>query len=160
MTERRSTEASQFIKAPREAVYQAFVKAEALAQWLAPDTMTGRVETLDARQGGLFRMSLTYTEPQDANLGKSSDDTDTFEGKIVELIPNEKIVWVTEFDSDQPDMMGEMTIIWTLTDVDGGTNVRVVFEDIPKGINLADNELGSRQSLKKLAAFVEYDSPS
>jgi hypothetical protein len=28
-------------------------------------------------------------------------------------------------------------------------------EDIPKGIRLEDNELGSRQSLQKLAALVE-----
>jgi hypothetical protein len=42
-----------------------------------------------------------------------------------------------------------------LADADEGTEVTVFFEDIPQGIRLEDNELGSRQSLRKLAAFVE-----
>jgi len=33
--------------------------------------------------------------------------------------------------------------------------VTVLFEDIPAGISLEDNELGSRSSLQKLATYVE-----
>jgi len=100
-------------------------------------------------------MSLVYVEPSDSPRGKSSEDTDTVEGRFVELLPNEKIVWVSEFESDQPDYAGEMRITWTLADAVGGTEVTVLCEDIPKGIRLEDNELGSRQSLRKLAAFIE-----
>ena len=151
----RSTRASQIVKAPREKVYQAFLDPDALATWLAPDTMRGRVESFDPRAGGTFRMSLTYMNQADAPRGKTSDDTDSFEGTFVELIPNEKIVWVTEFDSPDPDFAGEMTITWMLTDAEGGTEVTVLFNDIPTGVRLEDNELGSQQSLRKLAAYVE-----
>ena len=48
-----------------------------------------------------------------------------------------------------------MTITWSLVEQDGATEVSVLFEDIPVGIRLEDNEEGSRQSLAKLAAFVE-----
>jgi hypothetical protein len=48
-----------------------------------------------------------------------------------------------------------MTITWHLADAAGGTEVTVLCEDIPTGIRLEDNELGSRSSLQKLAAFIE-----
>ncbi len=151
----RRTLATQHIRAPREAVYRAFLDADAVAVWLAPDSMRGQVHTFEPHEGGSIRMSLTYQNPQDAIPGKTSDDTDTFAGKFVELCPNERIVQVFEFESEQPEFAGEMRMTWSLTDADGGTEVSVLCEDIPRGIRLEDNELGSRQSLHKLAAFVE-----
>ncbi len=157
-SEGRSTRVSQIIKAPREVVYGAFLEPEAVASWLAPDNMRGHVELFEPHAGGKFRMSLTYLDQKDRPRGKTSEDTDTSEGRFVELLPNEKIVQVVEFESDQPDFAGEMRITWSLADADGGTEVTVLCENIPKGIRLEDNELGSRQSLRKLAAFVERGS--
>ena len=154
----RNTRVSQLVNAPREVVYQAFTKPEAVASWLAPDNMRGHVEIFEPHAGGKFRMSLTYLDQKDRPRGKTSEDTDTSEGTFVELIPNQKIVQVFEFESDQPDMAGEMKITWSLKDANGGTEVTVLMEDIPKGIRLEDNELGSRQSLRKLAAYVERGS--
>lgn len=154
----RSTSVSQLVKAPRADVYRAFTDPKALAMWLAPDTMRGQVHTFDLREGGKFRMSLTYTDPQDASLGKTTGDTDTSESTFLEIIPNEKMVWLVEFESEQPEFAGETRMTWTLVDKDGGTKVTVLCEDIPAGIRLEDNELGSKQSLLKLAAFVERGS--
>lgn len=150
----RSTKVSQHIKAPRETVYRAFVEADAIATWLAPDDMRGQVHTFDPREGGKMRMSLTYLDGG-SSRGKTSADTDTFEGRFVELLPNEKIVQIFEFESDQPEFAGEMKITWSLVDVDGGTEVTSLCEDIPQGISLEDNETGSRSSLRKLAAYIE-----
>lgn len=154
----RSTRVSQIIKAPRETVYEAFLEPDALVAWLPPDGMTGQIHTFEPLEGGKFRMSLTYRDQQNSPRGKTSDDTDTVEGTFVELLPNERIVWVTEFESEDPVFAGEMRIIWSLADADEGTEVTVLCEDIPQGIRLEDNELGSRQSLQKLAAFVESGS--
>jgi uncharacterized protein YndB with AHSA1/START domain len=154
----RSTRASQIIKAPREVVYRAFLEPDAVASWLPPDGMKGHVHTFEPHEGGRFRVSLTYLDRLESPRGKTSGDTDTVEGKFVELIPNEKIVQVTEFESEQPDFAGEMKITWSLADVDGGTEVTVLCEDIPQGIRLADNETGSRSSLRNLAAFIERGS--
>jgi uncharacterized protein YndB with AHSA1/START domain len=149
----RTTRVSQLIKAPREAVYRAFIESDAVAKWLSPGNMSGKVHTFEPRVGGKIRMSLTYQDP--SSRGKTSEATDTFEGRFVELIPNEKVVWVTEFESDQQEFAGEMRLTWTLVEANGGTEITVLCEDIPKGISLADNETGSKSSLQKLAAFVE-----
>lgn len=158
MTPDRSTRVSRLIKAPREVVYRAFLEPDAVASWLPPDGMKGQVHVLEPRVGGKFRVSLTYLNPEESLGGKTSADTDTTQGRFVELIPKEKIVWMTEFESEQSEFAGEMKIIWSLADADGGTEVTVVCEDIPVGIRLEDNELGSKLSLQKLAAFVENTS--
>jgi hypothetical protein len=48
-----------------------------------------------------------------------------------------------------------MTITMTLTDVDGGTEISAVHDRLPPGLSPADNEVGWRLSLAKLAALVE-----
>jgi uncharacterized protein YndB with AHSA1/START domain len=54
-----------------------------------------------------------------------------------------------------PALRGEMTVTFTLTDVDGGTEVHAVFDGLPHGVAPADNETGWRLSLAKLAELVE-----
>jgi uncharacterized protein YndB with AHSA1/START domain len=100
-------------------------------------------------------MSLTYQDPKQSPGGKTSEDTDTFQGKFAELVPNEKIVWVVEFESQDPGFAGEMRVTFSLADADGGTEVTALCEDIPKGVRPEDNEMGCRSSLQKLAAFLE-----
>src|ERR1700730_12779023 len=89
---RASTRVSRIIKAPRKAVYQACLDPDAVATWRAPDNMKGHVHVFDAREGGTFRMSLTYQDPARSPGGKTSEDTDTFQGRFVELVPDEKVV--------------------------------------------------------------------
>jgi uncharacterized protein YndB with AHSA1/START domain len=47
-----STRTSRVIKATRETLYRAFTDPEALAVWLSPGEMTGKVHEFDARVGG------------------------------------------------------------------------------------------------------------
>ncbi len=95
----RSTRVSTLVHAPRAAVYRAFVEADAVATWLAPDNMRGQVHAFEPHAGGMIRMSLTYLNQSDVGRGKTSADTDTFEGRFVELVPNQKIVQVFTFES-------------------------------------------------------------
>lgn len=153
-----TTEVSRVIHAPRSAVYQAFLNQDALARWLPPGNMMGYVHTLEPQAGGKIHMSLVYQdidESPDDKGGKSTADADTFEGEIVELVADEKIVWATEFESDNPDFAGTMIITWSLRDADEGTHVTARCENIPAGVRPEDNEAGSRSSLEKLAAYLE-----
>ena len=150
-----STRVSRIIRAPREAVYQAFLDRDAVAAWLPPETMSGQVHAFDPREGGEFGMSLTYQDPRHSPGGKTSEDSDTFQGRFVELVPDEKIVWVVEFESQDPGFAGEMRITWSLEDAEAGTEVTVLCENIPQGVRPEDNEMGSRSSLQKLAALLE-----
>lgn len=153
-----TTSVSLVINAPRPRVYQSFLSGDTVASWLAPDNMRATVHRFEPRPGGDIRISLTYQnleETPDGMGGKSAPDTDTFRGTFVELVPDEKIVWLTEFESPDPAFSGTMTLIWSLADADGGTEVTVRCENIPRGVRPEDNEAGSRSTLEKLAAFLE-----
>src|SRR4051794_27311072 len=90
-----STRVSRHVKAPRSAVYQALVDASAIARWRVPVGMSGHVHEFDAREGGSFRISLTYDAP--SGTGKSAAHTDTYHGHFVKLVPDEQVVEVFEF---------------------------------------------------------------
>jgi uncharacterized protein YndB with AHSA1/START domain len=153
--ERASTQVSKMIKAPRKAVYQACLDPDAVASWRAPENMKGQMHVFDAREGGTFRMSLTYRNPEHSPGGKTSEDTDTFHGRFVELVPCERIVEVIEFESQDPGFAGEMTITTSFADTGEGTVITVLCQDIPPGIRPEDNEMGTKQSLQNLAALFE-----
>ncbi len=146
---------SNVIKAPRKTIYRAFLDPEAVASWLAPDTMRGHIHTFEPQEGGKFRISLTYQNPGDAQRGKTTEGTDTYHGRFVQLIPDEKIVEAIEFESENPDFAGEMIMTVLLADVEGGTEVSLLYDNLPAGVRPEDNEAGSLQSLRKLAALVE-----
>ncbi|NKL79781.1 SRPBCC family protein [Rhizobium leguminosarum] len=153
MTPSRSTTVSRFIAAPRERIYRAFLDADAVATWLPPGTMKGIVHAFQGREGGAFSMSLVYPD-ETSHPGKTSDKTDKFQGRFAKLVPDERIVWATVFDSEDEGFSGEMTVTTILSPADGGTDVGMVCDDIPSGIRLEDNEEGCRSTLDKLAAFV------
>jgi uncharacterized protein YndB with AHSA1/START domain len=149
------TQTSRVIQAPREALYRAFTDPGALAVWLAPGEMTGKVHAFDARVGGGYRMSLFYPAFEQVYRGKTAEREDRFTARFVELTPPTRIVQAIAFDSVDPAFSGEMTMVVTLEDKEGGTEVTVVFEHIPSGIRPEDNEAGCRSSLEKLARYLE-----
>lgn len=148
-----STRLSQHVNAPRADVYRALLDAQAVATWRVPQGMTSQVHVFDPREGGSFRISLTYDTP--TGTGKTTEHTDTYHGHFVKLVPNEQVVEVMEFETADPALRGEMTITFTLTEVDGGTDVLGVHDNLPQGVSPADNEIGWRMALEKLARLVE-----
>ncbi|HTE85432.1 MAG TPA: SRPBCC domain-containing protein [Dehalococcoidia bacterium] len=82
-----STRVSRIIHAPPKAIYEAFLDRDAMATWLPPDGMTAEVHAFNAHEGGTFRMSLTYQDPDHSPRGKTSDDRDTVQGRFVKLVP-------------------------------------------------------------------------
>ena len=148
-----STRISRHVNAPRAIVYRALLDARAVATWMVPTGMTSHVHTFDAREGGSFRISLTYDGP--SGTGKTTAHTDTYHGRFVKLVANEQVVEVVEFETTDPALRGEMTITITLADADGGTDVLAVHDALPRGVPTADNEAGWREALAKLAMLVE-----
>jgi uncharacterized protein YndB with AHSA1/START domain len=150
---RNSTRITCHVNAPRAAVYDALLDARAVSRWKVPAGMTCHVHAFDAREGGAFRISLSYDSPTET--GKSSAHTDTYHGRFVKLVPNEQVVEVDEFETTDPALRGEMTITISLADADGGTEILAMHEGVPPGVPIADNEAGWRSSLGRLAALVE-----
>ena len=148
-----STRITRRIAAPRPAVYRALIDPAAIARWRVPDGMTSEVHEFDGREGGRFRVSLTYDAP--TGTGKSAARTDTYHGHFARLVPDEQVVEVFEFETADPGLGGEMTMTTVLADADGGTEVLIVHDGVPDSVPPADNETGTRMALAKLARLVE-----
>jgi uncharacterized protein YndB with AHSA1/START domain len=143
------------IKAPREILYRAFTDPAALEAWLSPGEMTGKVHDFDGRVGGGYRMSLYYPASEQVARGKTAEREDRYTARFLELTPPARIVQAITFDSADPAFAGEMDMVVTLEEGDGGTKVTILFEHIPPGIRPEDNDAGTRSSLEKLARYVE-----
>ncbi|HZM76442.1 MAG TPA: SRPBCC domain-containing protein [Candidatus Limnocylindrales bacterium] len=151
-----STRVSQLVRAPRPAVYGALLHAKAIAKWRMPDNMRSEVHEFDPREGGYFRVSLTYDSPDEA--GKTSAHTDTYHGYFTKLVPNEQVVEELRFETDDEVLAAAtITMTTTLSDADDGTEVVIVHEGMPESIPQADNETGTRMALAKLARLVEAE---
>jgi len=148
-----STQVRRTLRAPRERVFRALTDPEAIATWRVPSGMAGAVHEYDARVGGRFRISLTYDSPD--RTGKSGAHTDTYHGYFAQIVPNERVVEVLEFETDDPAMRGEMTMSITLRDTGGGTALAAEHSGLPPGVDPADNELGWNEALDRLALLVE-----
>src|SRR5580704_14664837 len=116
-----STRVSAHMKAPRPVVYRALLDADAVAKWRVPEGMTSQVHEFEAREGGSFRVSLTYDAPD--RTGKSTSHTDTYHGHFAKLVPDEQVVEVFEFETADPALAGTMTMTTTLADDGGGTDL-------------------------------------
>jgi uncharacterized protein YndB with AHSA1/START domain len=150
-----TTRTSRIIKAPREALYRAFTDPAALAAWLSPGEMTGKVHEFDGRVGGGYRMSLFYPSSEQVYRGKTSEREDRFTARFIELTYPTRIVQAISFDTEDPAFSEEMTMVVTFEDRDDGTEVTIMFENIPPGIRPEDNDAGTRLSLEKLARYLE-----
>lgn len=151
---RKTDSASRVVAAPAEQIYRAFIDPAAWPQWLPPEGMTGHIYEFDVRPGGIYRMALTYRGDH-PNAGKTSEDTDVVEGRFAELVPNERVVQLVTFQSDDPAFGGAMRMIWSLSPAPGGTEVMITAENVPAGISKEDHDVGLRSTLENLARFVE-----
>src|SRR6266705_952311 len=147
-----STRTSKVIWARPEELYAAFLDPTALIVWLPPAEMTGEIHEFDARVGGGYRMSLFYPPDERAFRGKASGREDMVSVRVVELAPPRRIVEAVSFATTDPAFCGEMTMTATFEEVSGGTEVTLVFENLPRA---EDNAAGSRLSLEQLARRFE-----
>jgi uncharacterized protein YndB with AHSA1/START domain len=85
------------LRAIPERVYRAFLDPDAMAKWLPPNGFTGKVHQLDAKVGGMHRMSFT-----NFCTGRSH----SFGGQYLELVPHERIRYTDKFDD--PNLLGEL----------------------------------------------------
>ena len=151
----RKTENSKIIKATKEELYNAFTEPKALENWLVPGEMTAKIHNFNLMVGGGYEMSLIYPDSDTKSKGKTQDKEDRYTAKFIELKPFEKIIQTTVFDSRDPNFQGEMKMSVNFESIENATKVTIIFENIPIGINLKDNEIGTDSSLEKLAQFVK-----
>lgn len=142
------------IRASRAATYAALLDRRAVQTWRVPHGMRSVVHEFDPHEGGRFRVSLTYDDP--SADGKSGGHTDTYGGTFARLVDGQEVVERVAFETTDPAMAGEMTIRTMLADAGAEhTDVTMSFENLPAGVSPADNELGTRMALDRLAALLE-----
>ena len=97
-----------------EKVYRAFLEKDAMTKWLPPNGFTCKVQHMDAKVGGKFKMSFrNFTTGNDHSFG----------GEYLELVPNEVIRYTDSFDD--PNLPGTMRVTVTLKSVSVGTEVNI-----------------------------------
>jgi uncharacterized protein YndB with AHSA1/START domain len=136
-------------------IYQAFLDPEAVSSWRPPEGMKCQIYEFNPHVGGTFRMSFGFTDTNHAMRGKTSEHSDVFRGRFLELTPNKRIVELVEFESDDPAFAGAMTITTTIVPVSGGIEVTILCENVPIGIQPGDHDKGMASILKNLAVFTE-----
>ena len=77
------------LRAKPDKIYRAFLDPEALARWLPPNGFTCKVDHLDAKVGGTFRMAFR-------NFGTGNGHA--FGGAYLELVPGKRIRYTDKFD--------------------------------------------------------------
>ena len=136
------------LRAPPERVYRAFLDADAMVKWLPPNGFTGKVQHVDARPGGSYKMSFTNF---------TTGSSHSFGGQYVELVPHERIRYTDRFDD--PNLPGAMNLTISLTKVSCGTELNVTQEGVPDIIPAEACYLGWQESLALLTKLVEAEIP-
>ena len=136
------------LRANPERIYRAFLDADAMAKWLPPYGFTCRVQHLDARVGGSFRMSFTNF---------TTGNGHSFGGEYLELVPDTLIRYTDQFED--PNLPGVLEVTVRLKPVLCGTEVSIVQEDLPEMIPVEMCYLGWQESLAQLATLVEPNIP-
>lgn len=132
------------LSAPPERVFKAFINAEAMVKWFAPNGYTAKVHSLDARVGGEYKMSFTNF---------TTGNSHSFGGKYIEIVPDQLLKYTDRFDD--PNLAGEIQVTVTFKKVFCGTEVNITQEGIPDAIPKESCYMGWQQSLNQLAQLVE-----
>jgi len=127
-----------------EKIYRAFIEADALAKWLPPNGFACTVHQLDAKVGGIFRMSFRNF---------TTGNCHSFGGEYIELVPHERLRYTDKFDD--PNLPGQIQVTVTLKKVSLGTELNIVQEGLPDAIPPEACYLGWQESLRNLAKLVE-----
>jgi uncharacterized protein YndB with AHSA1/START domain len=136
------------LRARPQKVYRAFLDAGAMAKWLPPYGFICKVQHMDARVGGSFKMSF-----ENFSTGQGH----SFGGEYLELVPGELIRYTDRFDD--PNLPGVIQVTVKLKPVSCGTELHIVQEGLPEVIPLEMCYLGWQESLAQLANLVEPDIP-
>lgn len=150
-----STRTTKVVKATQQQVYDAFMNPDLLVRWLPPAEMTGKIHMFDGRVGGGYRMSLLYPETETKFQGKTADREVRVEVRFTALSPPDRITEAITFVTTEPSLMGEVTMTATFETVSEGTEVTLLFENLPPGIRPEDNDASARLSLYQLARLFD-----
>lgn len=127
-----------------EKLFRAFLEPDAIVKWFPPHGFTCKIHQLDAKAGGVYKMSFTNF---------TTGNSHSFSGKYLEIVPGKKLRYTDKFDD--PNLPGEMTTTIELNKVSCGTELSIVQTGIPDVIPAEMCYLGWQECLTQLKMLVE-----
>lgn len=136
-----SVSITRHFDAPRERVFEAFTKAQAMQEWYGPETFTcPRVES-DPRPGGKYLVEMRSAEGV----------VHIVSGEYREVRAPEKLVFTWAWLQDGK-RGHESTVTITFASKDGGTEILMLHSSLADDGDTKAHESGWNSSLRKLAA--------
>jgi len=140
-------------QAPREQVYEAWTRPEALGQWFGPHSHTCTVEKLEVREGGEYQIRLTpVSEDHDCKGDPEADSVCA--GKFVKLKAPETIVMTFSWIENGADI-GETLLSIELLESNNGTELILTHEKLPNEELRQAHAGGWQGSLECLEEFLQ-----
>ena len=147
--EKTSLEIKRFLKVPRNRVYQAWTDPAQLRQWFGPENVRTRDLVAETRVGGKFRWDLTNPEGEEM----------TVEGEYLDLQPGRKIVFTWQWQDDETWENRNSVVTVELSDAAGGTELRLLHEQLPSEESRDNHNEGWNSLLNKLDKFLNEKAP-
>jgi len=142
--EKTSLEIKRFINVPRNRVYQAWTDPAQLREWFGPENVRTRDLVAETRVGGKFRWDLTNPEGEEM----------TVEGEYLDLQPGRKIVFTWQWQDDETWENRNSVVTVELSDAAGGTELRLLHEQLPSEESRDNHNEGWNSLLNKLDKFL------
>jgi len=142
-SENLSLEIKRLIRAPRDRVYAAWTDPAQLKQWFGPENVQTRDLIADVRVGGKFCWDITNLEGEKM----------TCRGEYRELQPGKKLVFTWQWDDDEVWENHTSVVTVELSDRDGGTELRLIHEQLPNEQSRDGHTGGWNSALDKLEKF-------
>jgi glutathione S-transferase len=137
------------IRAPRQKVFDAFVKPDLVRQWMGPRGFKLTALEMEPRAGGRYHLTMQHRH----------GDTSTVNGTYKEITPPERIVFTWKWDGERMAALPETLVTVTFTERKGEqgaeTEVQLLHSGFP-ATDVRDEHNGGWQGcLNKLADFTD-----
>ena len=148
----REVALTRIFDAPRELVFRAWTDPKHMARWWGPKHFTSRVEQMDVRPGGVWRIVMCAPDGNEHPA----------QGVYREIVPPERLVFTNDaVDKDGSVIIAGFTTV-TFDDQNGKTKLTLQTRGVAK-VDYAANylkgmEMGWTQSLERLAESLEMAS--
>lgn len=134
------------LNAPRELVFACWTQTKHLARWGgAPEGMTAEVAIKEIRTGGRYRVTLHH----------ENGDSFTVQGKYLEVVKPERLVFTHSWVGDDDRPGPEMLVTITFSEVDGRTKMTLKQEGFSSVESRDGHKLGWISQMDRFATYVD-----
>jgi uncharacterized protein YndB with AHSA1/START domain len=140
-------EITRTFNAPRQRVFDAFIKPDILVKWMGPKTYTAHSVTMNPVKGGNYRLSIRSPE------GKENWMFGTYQ----EIIPPEKLVYTFAWDKTADGKPIHQTLITiTFAEAPGNkTTLHFIHNNMLSIKDRDSHNQGWTSTLDRLAELIE-----